>query len=172
MAGIQGNEMAAATWCFQRQRIAGHGTDTLPNADARYVPMATARGPIGVLALSMPREADRLSIEQERLLRAFADLAAVAIEGIQRTEESHSAEMETRVLKDTERLQIALLNSISHDLRTSLVSIIGALSSLHEEVMNLDDAAKKNIVQVARDDAETTHPFSATPATCLSRSRS
>ena len=55
---------------------------------------------------------------------------------------------------NTEKLQTALLNSISHDLRTPMVSIIGVLSSLQQEGMHLDDAAKMNLIQVARDEAE------------------
>jgi two-component system sensor histidine kinase KdpD len=89
-------------------------------------------------------------MEQTRLLEAFADLAAVAIERTRLAEEARNAQ----ILEDTERLQTALLNSISHDLHTPLVSVIGVLSSLQEEGMALDDAARKNLVQVAREEAE------------------
>ena len=152
-ASVDGNEMAAAIWSFQHRMVAGWGTDTLPNANARYVPLATARGTVGVMALSSG-ESSRLTIAQERLLEAFADLAAVAIDGIQRAEEASQARVLGQVLKDTEKLQTALLNSISHDLRTPLVSIIGVLSSLQEEGMNLDEAARKSMVQVAMDEAD------------------
>ena len=37
---------------------------------------------------------------------------------------------QARLLVETERLREALLSSVSHDLRTPLVSIIGAVSSL------------------------------------------
>jgi two-component system sensor histidine kinase KdpD len=47
-----------------------------------------------------------------------------------------------------------LLNAISHDLRTPLVSVIGTLSSLQEEGMALDENAKKNLVQVALEEAD------------------
>jgi two-component system sensor histidine kinase KdpD len=83
-------------------------------------------------------------------LGAYTDLVAVALEGIQLAEELHNAQ----VLKATEKLQDALLNAISHDLRTPLVSVIGTLSSLQEEGMGLDDVAKKNLIQVAREEAD------------------
>jgi two-component system sensor histidine kinase KdpD len=83
-------------------------------------------------------------------MEAFADLAAVAIERTQLAEEARNAQ----ILEATEKLQTALLNSISHDLRTPLVSIIGVLSSLQEEEMGLDDAARRNLIQVAREEAE------------------
>jgi two-component system sensor histidine kinase KdpD len=151
---VDENGMAAAIWCFQHQMVAGRGTDTLPNARARYLPLVTARGTVGVMALSATDVVGELTIEQERLLGAYADLAAVAIEGIQLGEEAHNAQVLSQVLRDTEKLQTALINSISHDLRTPLVSIIGVLSSMQEEGMGLDDAAKKNMLQVAREEAE------------------
>ena len=151
---VDENEMAAAIWSFQHQKTVGHGTDTLPSARARYLPLVTARGTLGVIALSAIDAIGELTIEQERLLGAYADLAAVAIEGIELGEEAHNAQVLSQVLRDTEKLQTALINSISHDLRTPLVSVIGVLSSLQEEGMGLDDAAKKNMLQVAREEAE------------------
>jgi two-component system sensor histidine kinase KdpD len=74
----------------------------------------------------------------------------VAIEGIRLADELHNAQ----VYKATEKLQTALLNAISHDLRTPLVSVIGTLSSLQEEGMGLDDASKKKLIQVAREEAD------------------
>jgi two-component system sensor histidine kinase KdpD len=147
---VDENELAAAIWAFQHQKIVGHGTDTLPNAKSRYVPLVTPRGTVGVIALSAADTGGELTIEQERLLEAYADLAAVAIESILLGEEAHNAQ----VLRDTERLQTALLNAVSHDLRTPLVSIIGVLSSLQEEGMNLDNTAKRNLIGVAREEAE------------------
>jgi two-component system, OmpR family, sensor histidine kinase KdpD len=147
---INENDSAAALWAFQHRKIIGHGTDTLPNARARYFPMITARGIVGVLALLEPVETQELTLEQERLMEAYADLSAVAIEGIILARETQN----TEVLIASEKLQTALLNSISHDLRTPLVSIIGALSSLQEAKIKLDDSAVKKLVQVAREEAE------------------
>jgi two-component system sensor histidine kinase KdpD len=144
------NETAAAAWSLQHQKVVGHGTDTLPEARARYLPLSTARSTVGVMALLAGGPADRLTIQQTRLLEAYADLSAVAIERTQLAEKARSAEL----LEAAEKLQSALLNSISHDLRTPLVSVIGALSSLQEERMDLDDAARANLVQVAREEAE------------------
>jgi two-component system sensor histidine kinase KdpD len=147
---VDSNELNAAVRSFQQKKIVGHGTDMLRNAAARYLPLITARGAVGVIALSLTDKTDELTIEQERLLRAYADLAAVAIDGIRLADELHDA----RVLKATEKLQTALLNAISHDLRTPLVSVIGVLSSLQEEGIGLDDDAKRNLIQVASEEAD------------------
>ncbi len=51
-------------------------------------------------------------------------------------------------------MQSALLNSISHDLRTPLVSITGALSSLADNDLHLDEASRRNLVDMAREEAD------------------
>jgi two-component system, OmpR family, sensor histidine kinase KdpD len=147
---IEENDSAAARWAFQHQKIIGRGTDTLPNARARYFPLTTARGIVGVLALVLPRENQSLVPAQERLMEAYADLAGVAIEGILLAQETRN----TEVLIASEKLQSALLDSISHDLRTPLVSVIGALSSLQEAKVKLEEDAVGKLVAVAREEAE------------------
>lgn len=79
---VDENELAAAIWSFQHQRTVGYGTDTLPNAKARYLPLVTARGTVGVMSILAIDTGGELTIEQERLLEAYADLAAIAIESI------------------------------------------------------------------------------------------
>ena len=58
------------------------------------------------------------------------------------------------LLQTTEKLQNALLNSISHDLRTPLVSITGALTSLDEQAQSLNDESRRSLVSTAREEAE------------------
>jgi two-component system sensor histidine kinase KdpD len=87
---VDENELAAAIWAFQHQRIVGHGTDTLPNAKTRYLPLYTTRGTVGVMAISATDTSGELTIEQERLLEAYADLAAVAIESIMLSQKMHN----------------------------------------------------------------------------------
>jgi two-component system sensor histidine kinase KdpD len=147
---INENEKAAALWAFQHQKVIGRGTDTLPNAGARYFPLTTARGTVGVLALLEPEATPDLTLEQQQLMEAYADLAAVAIEGILLAQETRN----TEVLIAKEKLQAALLNSISHELRTPLVSIIGSLSSLQESEIKLDEGSIRKLIQVARAEAE------------------
>ncbi len=53
------------------------------------------------------------------------------------------------IQRQTERLQSALLNSISHDLRTPLASITGALTSLLDNHSNLNDTTRKELLETA-----------------------
>ncbi|MGA9347641.1 MAG: sensor histidine kinase KdpD [Anaerolineae bacterium] len=144
------NELAVAAWAFQHGQPAGRGTDTLPAASVHYLPLKTARGAVGVLGVKPSDPNSRLSPDQLHLLEAFASQAALAIERAQLAEQARQAE----VLQATEKLQTALLNSISHDLRTPLVSITGALSSLQEDDVELDEATRHSLVENAREEAE------------------
>ncbi|MFL6353477.1 MAG: sensor histidine kinase [Bryobacteraceae bacterium] len=57
---------------------------------------------------------------------------------------------------EAEKLQKALLNSISHNLRTPLASIIGALSTLQQdqESARIDDATRRELIDTAQAEAE------------------
>ncbi len=146
---LDDSELAVAAWAYQHSEPAGRDTDTLPAADVRYLPLKTAHGVIGVLGV-MPHDSTKhLTPEQRRLMEVYASQAAVAIERAQLVEQTR----QTQVLQATEKLQTALLNSISHDLRTPLVSITGVLSSLQDDGV-LDEAARRNLIDTARGEAE------------------
>jgi two-component system sensor histidine kinase KdpD len=105
---------------------------------------------VGVLGIKAPEKEGPLTPDQRHLLEAFASQAALAIERAQLAEQAQHA----RLLQETEKLQTALLNMISHDLRTPLVSIIGALSGLQEKDVELDEATRSGLVENARTEAE------------------
>ena len=58
------------------------------------------------------------------------------------------------LLRATEKLQTALLNSISHDLRTPLVSITGSLSILLHDASWLDEETKKELLENALEESD------------------
>ena len=144
------HDLAVATWAFEHGRPAGRGTDTLPAAQLRCLPMLTPRGTIGVLGIRPSSDERTLTIDQQRTLNSFANQAALAIERAQLVEKARAAEL----LQVTERLQRSLLDSVSHELRTPLVTITGALSALEEDGARLDAAAWHSLVAAAREEAE------------------
>lgn len=130
--------LTAAAWAFERGLPAGRGTETLPDLPVRFQPLMTGQGAVGVLAVR-PTDSNRyLTTEQRQLLEAYSGLAALAIERALLTEEVNRA----RLAQETEKLQTALLNSISHDLRTPLAAITGAFSSLREAEDPAPDAPR------------------------------
>jgi two-component system, OmpR family, sensor histidine kinase KdpD len=138
---------AIAAWVCEHKSPAGKGTHTTPDAAAYYVPVGTAHQTMGVLALQID---DAVSLEKQRLLDAFTTQSALAIEAVQLGEEAQQA----RLLRETEKLQTAVLNSISHDLRTPLVSITGALSSLLESDAHFDETSRHDLLAGAYVEAE------------------
>jgi two-component system sensor histidine kinase KdpD len=144
-------ELAVADWVYRHGEAAGRHTNTLPAAQLRYLPLKTARGVVGVLGVGKPSTSDRdLTSAQRRLMEAFANQGAQAIERALLAEQTR----DIALLQTTEKLQNALLNSISHDLRTPLVSITGALTSLDEQAETLNDEYRRNLVGTAREEAE------------------
>lgn len=143
-------ERAVVMWSYQHGQPAGRGTQTLVAAQGRYLPMRTARGVVGVLGIKPKDPSHRLDPAQSRLLEAFASQAALAVERVLLAEQARHAEL----LQATEKLQAALLNSISHDLRTPLVSITGALTSLQDGGIVLDDEIRGSLIETARQEAD------------------
>lgn len=58
------------------------------------------------------------------------------------------------IQRQTEKLQTALLNSISHDLRTPLSSITGSLTALLDSDSGLDDATRKELLETAFEESD------------------
>src|SRR5271157_454796 len=150
------NEYAVAMWAYQHNQPAGRGTATLPAANVRYQPLVTAQGIQGILGVKPGDPSAHLTTEQRQLLDAYASLAALAIERAKLADEANSAQ----VMRASEKLQTALLNSISHSLRTPLASITGVLESLHEADLGgnsqapLDSDARADLIETARGEAE------------------
>lgn len=125
---ISESELAVADWAFKNGKEAGRGTNTLPAAEIRYMPMITSRETVGILGSKPQDPQEFLSSDQRVLMEAVLNLAALAIERASFAEKAAQAE----ILRNAEKLQSALLNSISHELRTPLAAVTGVLSSLEE----------------------------------------
>ena len=120
-------DLAAAKWCWSTTAPAGRGADTLPGAKRLFLPLRTARGPVGVRRHRQRRAPARCS-------RRTSGGCSTRWPTRRRCRSSASTWPRTcdraRLLAETERLRSALLTSISHDLRTPLASILGAASGL------------------------------------------
>lgn len=118
------SEWTAARWALNHREAAGLRTTTLPNAHFTFRPLQTPRGVVGVIGLR-PGAAE-LSAEDDRVVEALVDQTTVAIERTLLVGDAARAE----ATAENERLRSALLSSISHDLRTPLATILGAVTSL------------------------------------------
>jgi two-component system, OmpR family, sensor histidine kinase KdpD len=144
------DQRSVAEWALQHDHPAGRGTEALPATDIWCLPLRTPRGVVGVLGISPATGRADLNRDQRRLLETFAGQAALAIERAQLAERAHQAHL----LEATEKLHRALLNSISHDLRTPLVTITGAFSSLETAAGRLDEPTRTSLARAGREEAE------------------
>jgi len=94
---------------------------------ALTVPMRSGETVVGALVV-VAGDADSAGFgePERRVLATFANQAALAVEQGQQEQQRNRA----RALQETDRLRTALLNSVSHDLRTPLASIKASASSL------------------------------------------
>lgn len=147
---LDDGERSAAAWVLENGQAAGAGTGRFPTAQAHYLPMRTWRGTVGVLGLHTQGSAHFLPADQQQLLGSFVSQAALAITRAQLAAEARHAEL----LQETDKLQKALLNSVSHDLRTPLASITGTLNSLFEDAHLLDALTQRELLGTAREEAK------------------
>jgi two-component system sensor histidine kinase KdpD len=148
-------DLAAARWTWDHNRPAGRGADTLPGGKRLFLPLRTGRGAIGVIGIDRDGGGALLTPEERRLLDALSDQAAIAIERTKLAEDIDEA----RLLAETERLRSALLTSISHDLRTPLASIIGAITSLRSYGAGYDIMTRTELMATVQDEAERLNRF-------------
>ncbi len=121
-------ELSTATWAFEHAQPAGRFTDTLPMSEAMYLPLRTMNHTHGVLRMDW-RQTTLPTLEQRNTLDQFLRHIALVLDR-QRLRET---EADARILAESERLSQALLNSISHELRTPIAVIQGAVSGLTVE---------------------------------------
>lgn len=120
--------LTAARWAFDKKEPAGCMTGTLPNVPYLFMPIRSDQRMAGVVGIRLDAAHGPLSADEERQVSAVLEQAAIAIDRARLVRESARA----AVAREGERLQSALLSSLSHDLRTPLASITGAVTSLRQ----------------------------------------
>ncbi|MHA6688171.1 ATP-binding protein [Mesorhizobium sp. A556] len=149
-------DLAAAKWSWESNRPAGRGADTLPGARRLFLPMRTGRGPVAVIGIDSDKQGPLLTPDEQRLLDALSDQAALAIERINLSEDFDKAQRAA----ERDQLQAALLTSISHDLRTPLASILGAADGL-AALPDLTPDDRKALLSTIQEEAERLNRFIA-----------
>ncbi len=119
-------DMTAARWTHDKREPAGNGTGTLPNSRFAFRPLLGPHGIVGVCGIQQSGE--RLDLNAERSLTAILDQTAIALDRARLADET----VEQAARLEGERYREALLSSISHDLRTPLATITGAVTGLRQ----------------------------------------
>ena len=140
---------SAAIKSLLNEKPAGWSTDTVPEAQAYYIPLKTTKEAFGVLGIKFKGSKSSLTPEQYRLIETFANQIAFAVERLNLSDEAQHAGL----LREAEKLHTAFLNSVSHDLRTPLASISGSLSSILQND-GMDDETKRSLIETSYEESE------------------
>lgn len=147
---IDAQDYAAATWCWERGKAAGRNAETLPGTKRLFLPMRTGQGLVGVIGLQRTDEKALFTPEERRLLDALIDQTALAIERSELVERVDEAQVHV----EADKLRVAMLTSLSHDLRTPLASILGAATTLLANRDLYDAQQTGELLGTVRDEAE------------------
>ena len=140
-------DQAAARWAWQHGEPAGADTGTLPSATWTFRPLQGLKARSGVAGI----EARTVRGEDgERFVLALLDQGAVALERAEFAADAADAE----ALRRSDKLRSALLNSVSHDLRTPLATVLGSATTLLEYGPSLDKAVQDDLLASIREEAE------------------
>lgn len=124
--------------------------DVLRLGNRLYFPLQTSQGVLGSLGVQRDWTREPLAREERQFLAALADQAAVAIERVRLAVERDEARLTT----ERERLRSTLFASLSHDLKTPLASITGAITSLRQYGDLYDPDARDELAATVQEEAE------------------
>jgi two-component system, OmpR family, sensor histidine kinase KdpD len=121
--------------------------------DARsfaMVPLKVGDRLLGVLRLDGPIGDTPFRDHPEDLLSAIASEAALAIHRAELSQAAAHAE----ALREADELKTALLNAVSHDLRTPLASIIASAGSLQQDDVRWTDEERLSFAEAIEHEAQ------------------
>ncbi len=117
------NDKSIAVWVFRHSMKAGKHTDTLPSTDYTFYPLAGNSSNMGVIAVV------HLTVFTQGETQ-FWEAFVAQISGKFEREFLREATKNAYILNESDKLYKTLFNSISHELRIPVATIMGASDSL------------------------------------------
>jgi len=117
------NDMSVAEWTFQHSTKAGKHTDTLPSCKYTFYPLKGIQMNLGVIAI---HQEVIFTQGEEQFWEAFIS----QISGKFEREYLRNLAKQAYLLNESDKLYKTLFNSISHELRIPVATIMGASDSL------------------------------------------
>lgn len=135
----------ALAYCCQHEQALGPGTGRWNELPAWHFPLCAGGRSLGAIRIAAQPPTD----EAREHARAFADLLANALQRVRHAAEAVAARGEAQ----SQQLRSELLAAISHDYRTPLASIIGAVSALLQQRERLPEAERLRLLGLIDDEA-------------------
>ncbi len=117
------NELSIADWVYKHSSKAGKHTDTLPSTDYTFYPLTGNSDNMGVIAV---KHTNVFTHGEEQFWESFIS----QISGKYEREYLRITARKAYVLSESDKLYKTLFNSISHELRTPVSTIMGASDTL------------------------------------------
>ena len=117
------NELSIATWVFRHSAKAGKYTETLPSTDYTFYPLTGSNDNMGVIVVN---HAKVFTQGEEQFWEAFLS----QISGKYEREFLRNTAKNAYILNESDKLYKTLFNSISHELRIPVTTIMGASDTL------------------------------------------
>ena len=147
-------DLKALELCWKEVRTTGFASPNYPTIQWRFEPMVAPGGEIGVLGIR-PHKNTRFDVWFGRLLSAIADQTATVLEHI---ELKRTMEV-TLISEERQKLRSMLLSSVSHDLKTPLASIIGALTIFRSRGIKLTEEKRETLIETALEESQRLESF-------------
>ncbi len=130
------NDFSIANWVFMHSSKAGKSTDTLPSTEYTFYPLSGMNENIGVVAVKHEKV---FTLGEDQFWEAFISQVSGKFE----REFLRNSAKKTYLLNESEKLYKTLFNSISHELRIPVATIMGASDTLLTQ--NYPDETKQKL---------------------------
>lgn len=117
------NELSKVDWVFKNSLKAGKYSETLPSGEHTIYPLKGNAGTIGVIVVKQ----NKMFTHGEE---QYWDACLAQISGKYERELLRSAARKTYLISESEKLYKTLFNSISHELRIPVATILGSSDTL------------------------------------------
>ncbi|TME29155.1 MAG: GAF domain-containing protein, partial [Chloroflexi bacterium] len=123
-------------------------TESRNSSKIGVVPIKVGERRLGALVLLDPSQ--QFDTTDNRLVSAAATQIGLAVDRDRLRKESTEAE----ILRRTDQLRAALLNAVSHDLRTPLAAIMASAGSLRQQDVAWTEEERQSFAQAIEEEAE------------------
>ena len=141
-SALSSKEKGILSWVYSNKLSAGKHTDTLPDSEYMYFPLNGTQSIYGVTAIKPLKK--NLSDDEKNFLELFINLFTTSLEKQILSETANKINL----MKESEKLYKNIFDSISHELKTPISAIIGAVTLILDKKNSLTE---KNILDLIKE---------------------